>query len=83
MRLTTPFNANVFSQAELEIQTNIPTGGAMPTTTVERFPGVNQYVLQVQAFGRHIRNGTPYPWTLEDARGTQAMIDAVFAKARG
>ena len=83
MRLTTPFNANVFSQAELEIQTNIPTGGAMPTTTVERFPGVNQYVLQVQAFGRHIRDGTPYPWTLEDARGTLAMIDAVFAKARG
>ncbi|MEO9898224.1 MAG: Gfo/Idh/MocA family oxidoreductase [Paracoccaceae bacterium] len=83
MRLTAPFNANVFSQAELEIQTNVPNGDAMPTTLVERFPGVNHYVLQVEAFGHHIRDGHPYPWTLEDARKTQEMIDAVFAKARG
>lgn len=83
MRLSAPFNANVFSQAELEIQTNVSNGAAMPTCSVERFPGVNQYVLQVEAFGRHIRTGDAYPWTLEDARGTQAMIDAVFAKARG
>jgi hypothetical protein len=46
---------------------------------VERFPGVRQYVLQVEAFGRSLREGVPYAWRLEDARGTQAMIDKVFA----
>ncbi len=81
MRLSTPFNANVFSQAELEIQINVPSDGAQPTSRVERFPGVNQYVLQVEAFVRHVRDDKPYPWTLEDARGTQALIDAVFDKA--
>ena len=52
------------------------------TRTVERFPQVNQYVRQVEAFGAHIREGAPYPWHLEDARGTQAVIDAVLERAR-
>ena len=78
LKLTSPFNANVFGQAEVELQRVSGT----PSRTVERFPGVNQYVLQVEAFGRHLTAGEPYAWTLEDAQGTQAMIDAVFAKTR-
>lgn len=73
LTLTCPFNANVFDQAELHIKR--PDG----STTVERFAGVNQYVLQVQNFGRSIRQGAPYPWTLEQARGTQAMLDQILA----
>lgn len=76
LKLTAPFNANVFDQAEVELHRG-------KTRTVERFPGVNQYVLQVEAFVSHVRDGEPYPWSLEDARGTQAMIDKVFARARG
>ena len=49
------------------------------TAETHRFPGVNQYVLQVEAFVRHVRTGAPYPWSLEDARGGQAMIDRVLA----
>jgi predicted dehydrogenase len=50
---------------------------------IERFPGVRQYRNQVEAFGRALREGAPYPWRLEDARGTQAMIDRVFAAEAG
>ncbi|MBF9032391.1 Gfo/Idh/MocA family oxidoreductase [Rhodobacterales bacterium HKCCE3408] len=74
MTLTAPFNANVFDQAEVTLARGM-------TRTVERFPGIDQYRLQVEAFGAHLRDGAPYPWTLEDAKGTQALIDAVFAKA--
>ena len=30
--------------------------------------------------GRMVREGAAYPWSLEDARGTQAMLDMIFAK---
>ena len=75
--LTAPFNAGVFDQAELALHKI--GGGAAPSVTVERWPSVNQYVQQVEAFGRTIREGAAYPWTLEDAQGTQAMIDMAFA----
>jgi hypothetical protein len=29
-----------------------------------------------------VREGAEYPWSLEDARGTQAMIDAVYRAAK-
>lgn len=76
MRLTAPFNANVFGQAELWVHKNSATPASV---TVERWPGVNHYVEQVQNFGRSLREGVAYPWTLEDAKGTQAMIDAALA----
>ncbi|MAQ39147.1 MULTISPECIES: Gfo/Idh/MocA family protein [Thioclava] len=77
IRLTCPFNANVFDQAEVAL---IRKG---KPDEVIRYPGVNQYVIQVEAFVRHVTEGAPYMWTLEDARGTQAMIDKVFASEQG
>jgi predicted dehydrogenase len=77
--LTAPFNANVFGEARLEHHRNVPKDSAGPAVTTERWPTVNQYVLQVEAFGRSLREGTVYPWTLEDAKGTQAVIDRAFA----
>ncbi len=74
LKLTAPFNANVFGEARVELSRGM-------SRTVERFPGANHYVLQVETFGSHLREGAAYPWTLEDARGTQTMIDAVFAAA--
>jgi predicted dehydrogenase len=69
------FNANVNDMAEVELH----RGGHAVLT--ERFPAANHYVLQVEAFGRHIREGAAYPWTLEDARGSLAMINAAYAAA--
>ena len=75
LRLPVPFNAGVFGQAELVLE--------RPGMTIvtERFPSVNQYVLQVEAFGRSMHEGTPWPIPLEWSRGTQAAIDAAFASA--
>lgn len=75
LRLTCPFNPGVHDQAELHLQT------AGNSLTIERFPGVNHYVLQVEAFARSAREGTPYACPLEFSKGTQEMIDMVLAAA--
>lgn len=74
IRMTAPFNSSIYGEAQLELRQGM-------TVTTERWPGVNQYVLQVQNFGDSIRNGTPYACPLEFTHGTSAMIDKVFANA--
>jgi predicted dehydrogenase len=71
-----PFNANVHDLAQLSIETS---GGAR---TFERWPGVNHYVLQVENFGRTIREGAAYPCPLEFSQGTQRMVDMVLGAER-
>ena len=71
-----PFNAAIHDQAQLELHQ------PGQKVTIERFPGVNQYKLQVEAFSRSVRTGEPYGCPLEFVRGTQAMIDMVFSAAR-
>lgn len=73
MTLTAPYNAAVYDQAEIVVETP-----DMKRVT-ERFPGVNQYVIQVQNFCNAVRNGAAYPCPLEFSRGTQRMIDMTFA----
>ena len=75
IRITAPFNANVYGVARLEWHRE----GL--TMREERWPADNHYVLQVQAFCRSVTTGAPYACTLEFARGTQAMIDRIFAVA--
>lgn len=70
--LRAPFNPGVFGEALVEIR------ALDGTIRIERWPRVNQYVEQVQNFGRSVQDGTPYPCPLEFSRGTQAMIDRVF-----
>jgi len=77
MRLTCPFNSGVFGEAQLTLEQ-----GGMAVTT-ERWPGVNQYVQQVENFGRSVREGAPYPCPLEFSRGTQRMIDMAIAADPG
>ena len=50
----------------------------------ERWPAANHYVLQVENFGRTLRDGAAYPCPLEFSKGTQRMIDMVLeAEQRG
>ena len=70
--LPVPFNARVFGQAELRIARGMDV-------LTERWPDVNQYVLQVEAFADAIRDDGTYVPDLEFSRGTQAMIDACYA----
>ena len=67
-----PFNANVNDLAEVELHQD---GNRVIT---DRFPTANHYVLQVEAFGRSVREGTAYPCPLEFVKGTQAMMDMVY-----
>ncbi|PTX51775.1 putative dehydrogenase [Gemmobacter caeni] len=75
IRLSAPFNAGLFGEAQVELH----RAGNM--RELWRFPAVNQYVLQVEAFGRSLQEDVPYACPLEFSRGTQAMIDQVFAVA--
>jgi len=75
LRLSAPFNPGVHDVARLTLETGM-------TRTTERFMRENHYVLQVEAFGRALREGTPYPCPLEFSRGTQAMIDRAYAAAQ-
>ena len=70
-----PFNANVNDMAQVELHR------AGNTVLYERFPAANQYVLQVEAFARSAQTGAAYTPSLEFVRGTQAMMDTVYAKA--
>lgn len=74
IKVETPFNAGVAGLAAIEVIT------ASGRRCREEFPKVRQYVMQVENFARSIREGAEYPWSLENAKGTQAMIDAVFLK---
>lgn len=73
LRLTCPFNANVFDVATLTLENDAQM------VTTERWPGVNQYVLQVENFCNSVQTGSAYPCPLEFSRGTQHMMDMVFA----
>ncbi|PRY26047.1 putative dehydrogenase [Aliiruegeria haliotis] len=77
LRLAYPFNANVHGEARLDL---IRPDGSILT---ERWPGLNQYVVQVEAFGESLRDGVPYPCPLEFSVGTQVMIDRMFAADPG
>ena len=78
MRLTAPFNPLVYGQAEIELHR---TGAGTPSVEVLRFPGVNHYVRQVEAFNASVLDGAAWPCPLEFSRGTQEMIDKVFDHA--
>lgn len=74
LRLPVPFNARVFGEARLDLHRGMET-------TSQRWPAVNHHELQAAAFNRSVREGVPYPCTLEFSRGTQAVIDAAVAAA--
>lgn len=76
LRMTCPFNAAVFDQAELHLETTANS------RRIERWPGVNHYQLQVEAFCRAVANGGDYACPMEFSRGTQEMIDMIYAAAQ-
>lgn len=76
MRLTAPFNAGVYGEARVMVQTSDLV------ETTHRFPADNHYVHQVEAFNASVLDGLHYPCPLEFSRGTQSMIDMVWAKEK-
>lgn len=68
-----PFNAGKYGEAQVEIAMNDGS------SRIERWPTERQYVTQVEAFGAAVRDGAPYAWSLEEAKATQAVIDAIYS----
>ena len=75
IHLTAPFNGPVFGDTAVVLQQ------AGQPDQVARFNGARQYDLQVAAFNHSALTGAPYPCPLEFSRGTQGMMDRVFATA--
>lgn len=75
IHLCAPFNAGSYGEAQLEVT---QSDGLV---RIERWPDYAQYVTQVEAFCASLHNDAPYAWSLEDARSTQVVIDAVYAAA--
>jgi predicted dehydrogenase len=77
LRMEAPFNPPGFSEARLSWWTG---DGARHE---RRYTWQEQYIGQVTAFGAAMRGEAPLVWTLEDAAGTQRVLDAIYAAAGG
>ncbi|OSQ43178.1 Gfo/Idh/MocA family protein [Marivita geojedonensis] len=73
IEVTAPFNPLGYGDAEITLMRK---GKA---TELFRYPGVNQYVQQVEAFGAAVRGEAAYPCPLEFSQGTQRFIDMIWA----
>lgn len=73
IEVVTGFNPQVHGHAEVRL-----TRPGQPTQIVQ-FPGVNHYVLQIEAFGAAVRGEAAYPCPLEFSQGTQRFIDMIWA----
>jgi predicted dehydrogenase len=76
LRLTCPFNANKADVAELILDRK----GAPRST--ERWPAENHYVGQVENFCASVRGEAVFPCSLEWSKGTQVMLDMIYAAAQ-
>ena len=47
-----------------------------------RYPGVNQYKLEVEAFARVAGGAKEHYFTLESSKKNQLLIDAIFAAGK-
>ncbi len=74
LRVPSPFNPGYLGQAELILE----AGSLREELKIERFHHADPYVLEIENFGRTLREGMPFPCPLEFSRGTQRMVDMVF-----
>ena len=73
LKFTAPFNPNVYDIAQVIFR----KGNGHEQ--VFKFPGVNHYVNQVEAFSISAKTNTVYGCSLEFSKGTQSMIDMIYA----
>lgn len=71
-----PFNPGPYGEAQIVISRH----GA--DVQVIRFPAVDQYAAQVEAVAAHVLDGAPFACPLEFTRGSQVMLDAIFAMSK-
>lgn len=72
----TPFNAGLYDSDRVTLH-----NADHREARTFAFPGVNQYQLQVDAFGRHVAGTGEALFTLESSRANQRAIDAIYRAA--
>lgn len=72
LRLEAPYNPLGYAEGSVQLITK-------DKAQIWRYPQVNQYVLQVENFGKAMRGEIEYPASLEFSRGTQRMIEMTLA----
>jgi predicted dehydrogenase len=73
VEVASPFNAGTYDHHRIELHNQNHT-----ETTAFRFPGTQQYRLEVEAFARAALGGSDPAFTLEDSVRNQKVIDAIF-----
>ena len=74
-----PFNAPPDQPTRLFTDDGAALGDA--SSKEETFAAIDQYRLQAEAFGRHLRDGTPPEFPLEDSIRNMRVVDALFQSA--
>ncbi len=73
IEVASPFNAGLYDHHRIELHNRNHT-----EAQVFRFPGTQQYRLQVEAFARAAQGGKDRIFTLEESALNQKVIDAIF-----
>ena len=77
IEVAAPFNSQLYAHDTVTLH-NQKHDGAQ----IFRFPGVNQYKLEVEAFARVAGGSKEHYFTLESSRKNQNLIDACFASGK-
>jgi predicted dehydrogenase len=73
IEVLSPFNAGIYDHHRIELHNQNHS-----EAQVFRFPGMQQYRLEVEAFARAAQGGTDRVFTLEESVLNQKVIDAIF-----
>ncbi|MER8482715.1 Gfo/Idh/MocA family oxidoreductase [Mesorhizobium sp. M1322] len=73
IEVLSPFNAGIYDHHRVELHNQNHS-----EAQVFRFPGMQQYRLEVEAFVRAAQGGTDRVFTLEESVLNQKVIDAIF-----
>lgn len=73
IEVRSPFNAGLYEHHKIELHNQKHT-----EAQIFRFPGTQQYALQVEAFARVAQGGKEEHFTLESSVANQKVIDAIF-----
>lgn len=77
IELSAPFNSNLYEGDEVRVH-----NGAHNETRTYRYTGLNQYVLEIEAFAKAVAGKKQHLFTLEESVLNQKMIDAVYKSGK-
>ena len=78
IEVRSPFNAGLYEHHKIELHNQKHT-----EAQIFRFPGTQQYALQVEAFARVAQGAKEEHFTLEQSVANQKVIDAIFRAGAG